>query len=90
MPTPSLDAHFGKEYRIAWDRAYDFARLSCVDEAVLIEKVHDCVRDIADALLGKEVHIALLALTHVVREHYLLPLAAQEEAAQNARSHDAS
>jgi hypothetical protein len=74
MPTPTLDAHFGAEYRQAWDRAYVFALLTHGTEAELVEKVSDCVHDIADALIGKDTSTCLLALTHVIREHYLLPM----------------
>jgi hypothetical protein len=74
MPTPSLDEHFGTEYRHAWDRAYQFALLTHGTEAALVEKVSDCVHDIADALVGKDTSTCLLALTHIVREHYLLPM----------------
>jgi hypothetical protein len=74
MPTPSLDAHFGKEYRIAWDRAHELAMITYGTQAEVAEKVSEYVHDISDALAEKDVHICLLALTHVVREHFLLPM----------------
>lgn len=74
MPTPSLDEHFGAEYRHAWDRAYQFALLTHGTEEVLVEKVCETVKDISDALIGKDTSTCLLALTHVIREHYLLPM----------------
>ncbi len=74
MPTPSLDAHFGKEYRLAWDRAYELAMITYGTQEQVAGIVSAYVHDISDALAGKDVHVCLLALTHVVREHFLLPM----------------